>query len=83
MKDDIGEPDLMKRIDELSNSLSIALEVNDKYQRENLALKKEMEELKATLARAKEEHQFDNLVHQKELESLRNPVDNLRKKGLM
>jgi len=35
------------------------------------ALRKEVEELKANLARAKEDHQFDNLVHQKELESMR------------
>jgi regulator of replication initiation timing len=55
---------LKKRIKELNNSLSIALEVNDKYQREN-------EKLKGDLARAKEDHQYDNLVHKKELESLR------------
>ena len=55
---------LKKRVEELDNSLSIALEVNDKYQREN-------EKLKEDLARAKEDHQYDNLVHQKELESLR------------
>ncbi len=30
----------------------------------------EIEELKATLARAKEDHQYDNLVHQKELERI-------------
>ena len=35
------------------------------------ALRKENEELKADLARAKEDHQYDNLVHQNELESLR------------
>ena len=35
------------------------------------ALKKEIEELKAELARAKEDHQYDNLVHQKELEDLK------------
>jgi predicted metal-dependent peptidase len=35
------------------------------------ALRKEVEELKANLARAKEDHQFDNLVHQKELQSMR------------
>jgi len=35
------------------------------------ALRKEVEELKADLARAKEDHQFDNLIHQKELESMR------------
>ena len=34
------------------------------------ALKKEVEELKAELARAKEDHQYDNLVHQKELDRL-------------
>ena len=30
-------------------------------------LQQEVEELKADLARAKEDHQYDNLVHQKEL----------------
>ena len=35
------------------------------------ALQKEAEELKADLARAKEDHQYDNLVHQKELKDLR------------
>ena len=35
------------------------------------ALRKENEELKAELARAKEDHQYDNLVHQNELKSLR------------
>ena len=48
------------RVKELDNSLSIALEINDKFQREN-------EELKKELARAKEDHQYDNLVHHKEL----------------
>ena len=89
---------LESRIKELDNSLTIALDINDKYQRENVklkkraqeaegevtivkgigmnspemkALQKEVEELKADLVRAKEDHQFDNLVHQKELESLR------------
>jgi len=51
------------RIKELENSLSIALEINDKYQREENTLK-------AELARAKEDHQYDNLVHQKELDRL-------------
>ena len=35
------------------------------------ALQKEVEELKAELARVKEYHQYDNLVHQKELKDLR------------
>ena len=34
------------------------------------ALKKEIEEVKAELARAKEDRQYDNLVHRKELERL-------------
>ena len=62
--------DLKNRVTELENSLSIALEINDKYQREKVALQKEIEELKAELARAKEDHQYDNLVHQKELERI-------------
>ena len=45
------------RIKELDNSLSIALDINEK--------------IKADLARAKEDHQYDNLVHQKELEDFR------------
>ena len=34
------------------------------------ALRKENEELKADLARAKEDHQYDNLVHEKEIQKL-------------
>jgi|TARA_R110000824_G_C15048524_1_gene661162 hypothetical protein len=110
MKEDTEDIDLTKRIDELENSLSIALEVNDKYQRESVvlnnkvreaegetsivkgigmnspemkALKAENEELRVQLARSKEDHQYDNLVHQKELDSFRDPIPNLRKKGLM
>ena len=98
IKEDREELDLTKRVKELDNSLSIALEINDNYQRDNKklkkraeeaegentiikgigqnspemkALKKEVEELKSDLARAKEDHQYDNLVHQNELKSLR------------
>ena len=35
------------------------------------ALRKDNEELKADLARAKEDHQYDNLVHENELKSLK------------
>ena len=35
------------------------------------ALRKENGELKAELARAKEDHQYDNLVHKNELETLK------------
>ena len=98
MKEDRGELDLTKRVEELNKSLSIALDINDNYQRDNKklkdqvnaaegetsivkgiglnspemkALRKENEELKADLARAKEDHQYDNLIHQKELEDFR------------
>ena len=108
MKDNQENLDLTKRIEELDNSLSIALDINDTYQRESKVLKKraeeaegentiikgigqnspemkalqkEVEELKAELARAKEDHQYDNLVHKRELESVKNPVPKLRRKG--
>lgn len=42
-----------------------------KQKKENKKLTDNIEELKANLARAKEDHQYDNLVHKKELESLR------------
>ena len=85
IKEDHGKLALTRRIEELDKSLSIALEINDKYQRENKDLKDKIKEagrinqlhqelcekLKSDLARAKEEHQYDNLVHQKELEDLR------------
>ena len=85
---------LKNRVKELDNSLTIALDINNKFQRENVklkkqaqeaeveltiikgigntspemkALQKEVEELKADLVRAKEEHQYDNLVHQKDI----------------
>ena len=105
------QQDLSKRVRELENSLSIALDLNDELQRLNVKIKKEaeedltkalagdprvaesdkiimkkmeeIEELKAELARAREEHQCDNMVHEKELESLRNPTTNLRNKGLL
>ena len=54
---------LQNRVKELENSLSIALDINDKYQRgEN--------ELKAELAREKEDRQYDGLVHKRELADL-------------
>jgi|TARA_R100001143_G_scaffold245_1_gene737 phage shock protein A len=89
MKDDRGHSDLTRQIEELKKkvreaegetSLVKAIGINSP---EMKALKKENEELKAQLARAKEDHQYDNLVHKKELESLKNPVPDLRKKGLM
>jgi len=43
---------------------------SNKFERLYKALQKENYELKAELARAKEDHQYDNLVHQKELKDL-------------
>ena len=89
MKDDKGNLDLTKQIEDLKKKvreaegeLSIIKGIGQNSP-EMKALKAENEELKADLARSKEDHQYDNLVHQKELESLRNPIPNLRKKGLM
>ena len=97
----------MKRVDELENSLSIAMENVDKYQRESVnlkkkireaegentiikgiglnspemrALQKEVEELKAELTRAKEDHQYDNLVHANELENLKSKKHRMNQK---
>ena len=44
-----GELDLTRRIEELEKSLSIALEVNDTYQRENVKLKKRAQEAEGEL----------------------------------
>jgi len=52
---------------ELETSLVKAIGQNSP---EMKALRKEVEELKADLARAREDHQFDNMVHKKELAKL-------------
>jgi hypothetical protein len=39
MREDRGELNLTKRVEELDKSLSIALDINDNYQRENKKLK--------------------------------------------
>jgi len=59
IKEDHGKLALTRRIEELDKSLSIALEINDNYQRENKKLNDKIEELKADLAQAKEDHQKD------------------------
>ena len=73
---------LKNKVREAEGELSIVKGIGQNSP-EMKALQKEVEELKAQLARAKEDHQYDNLVHQKELESIRNPIPNLRKKGLI
>jgi len=71
MKDNIKEVDLAKRIDELENSLSIALDINDKYQRENKELKRDNSILADDVAT------LTNRLNQMD------PIHDLRKKGLM
>ena len=89
MKDDQEDTDLTKRIEELKKKvreaegeLSIIKGIGNNSP-EMKALQAENERLKADLARSKEEHQYDNMVHQRELESLKNPLYNLRNKGLV
>ena len=59
-----------KRTQEAEGELTIIKGIGNTSP-EMKALQKEVEELKADLARAKEDHQYDNLVHQKELKDLR------------
>ena len=60
---------LKKRVEEAEgeNTIIKGIGLNSP---EMKALQKENEELKANLARAKEDHQYDNLVHANELKSL-------------
>ena len=76
----MSEIEVKKKVREAEGETSLvkAIGINSPEMR---ALKAENEELKAALARAKEDHQYDNLVHRHELESLKNPLPSLRKKG--
>ena len=60
---------LKKRVEEAEgeNTIIKGIGLNSP---EMKTLQKENEELKANLARAKEDHQYDNLVHQKEVKKL-------------
>ena len=62
--------DLEERIEQLEKQKEILKAACKKAGETIKALQREVEELKAELARAKEDHQYDNLVHKKELESL-------------
>jgi len=62
---------LQNKIKELEGTLGSAQDINNNYQKDISKLQQSIEELKANLARAKEDHQYDNLVHQKELKDLR------------
>ena len=61
---------LKKRVEELENSLSIALEINDKYQRENKELKRDNSILADDVAT------LNNRLNQMD------PIPSLRRKGL-
>ena len=63
--------DLEERIEQLLKQKEILKSACKKAGETIKTLQKEVEELKAELARAKEDHQYDNLVHQNELKSLR------------
>ena len=74
--EDQESADLEERIEQLEKQKEL-LKFHCKKAGETIkTLQKEVEELKANLARAREDHQYDNLVHQNEL-------DSLRKKGLV
>jgi len=70
---------LKKRVEEAEgeNTIIKGIGLNSP---EMKALRKENEELKADLARAKEDHQYDNLVHQNELKSLNSKKHRINQK---
>ena len=49
MREDRGDFDLTRRVEELEKSLSVALEINDKFQRESVVLRKKVEEAEGEL----------------------------------
>jgi len=61
---------LTKRAQEAEGEVTIVKGIGQNSPEMNEA-KAEIENLKADLARAKEDHQYDNMVHKKELESLK------------
>lgn len=61
---------LTKRAQEAEGEVTIVKGIGQNSPEMNEA-KAEIENLKADLARAKEDHQYDNMVHKKELEYLK------------
>ena len=66
---------LQNKIKELEGTLGSAQDINDSYQRDISKLQQGVEEIKADLAREKEDRQYDNLVHKQELERHLKPLD--------
>ena len=62
--------DDMVKDSNLNKEYNTLLEMWREEKQQRQALQTEVEQLKASLARAKEDHQYDNLVHKKELEQL-------------
>ena len=81
MSDELKEliKKLKKRVEEAEgeNTIIKGIGLNSP---EMKALRKENEELKAELARAKEDHQYDNLVHANELKSLKSKKHRMNQK---
>ena len=61
---------LQIKIKELEGTLGSAQDINDTQQRDISKLQLNMEEVKADLAREKEDRQYDNLVYRQELTSM-------------
>ena len=87
------ELDLTKRVEELDKSLSIALDINDKYQRENVVLKKRAQEaeeinklhqeLNGKLRTRLTEVEADNKILSKQIsDHIKNKEDIISKAGL-
>jgi len=99
MREDRGKLDLTKRVEELDKSLSIALEINDKYQRENKKLKEKTREAEGettiikgigmnspefrSLKKENEELKDDNKKLAEQIQDKNNLVGRLRDKGLL
>ena len=62
--------DLEHRLRQEAETETILIKGIGMYSPEMKAAKQQIEELKADLARAREDHQFDNMVHKKELDKL-------------
>ena len=80
MKDNQENLDLTKRIEELDNSLSIALDINDKYQRESKVLKKRAEEAEGenTIIKGIGQNSPEMKALQKEVEELKTELARAR-----
>ena len=60
----------MAKDSNLNKDYTTLLEMWREEKQQRQTLQNEVEELKASLARAKEDHQYDNLVHEQEINKL-------------